>query len=108
MMRTLGLVIAFALVGAACGGSPTSTPAVDPEPTAVSATTTVAPGDASTTTPAGSSETSRPPGSATTAPATRRPEGPDAPDIALALGEGGVFVLSEEQKPVYMVFWAEW
>lgn len=31
-----------------------------------------------------------------------------APDFALALGDGGTFRLSEEQKPVYLVFWAEW
>ena len=34
--------------------------------------------------------------------------GPPAPDFTLALGDGGEFTLSEEQKPVYMVFWAEW
>jgi hypothetical protein len=37
-----------------------------------------------------------------------RPEGRDAPDFALALGQGGDFTLSSETKPVYMVFWAEW
>ena len=36
------------------------------------------------------------------------PDGQAAPDFALALGEGGSFVLSDEEKPVYMVFWAEW
>ena len=37
-----------------------------------------------------------------------RPEGRDAPDFALALGQGGDFSLGSEAKPVYMVFWAEW
>lgn len=37
-----------------------------------------------------------------------RPQGPAAPDFELALGTGGSFSLSAEQKPVYMVFWAEW
>lgn len=31
-----------------------------------------------------------------------------APDFTLALGNGGTFTLSEESRPVFMVFWAEW
>lgn len=31
-----------------------------------------------------------------------------APDFSLDLGEGGTFTLSEETRPVFMVFWAEW
>ena len=38
----------------------------------------------------------------------RAPASQQAPDFTLALGEGGVFHLADEQKPVYMVFWAEW
>lgn len=34
--------------------------------------------------------------------------GEAAPDFALELGNGGTFVLSEEARPVFMVFWAEW
>ena len=37
-----------------------------------------------------------------------QPEGPVAPDFTLALEPSGEFVLSQEVKPVYMVFWAEW
>jgi hypothetical protein len=33
---------------------------------------------------------------------------PLAPDFTLALGDGGSFTLSEGEKPVYLVFWAEW
>ncbi len=36
------------------------------------------------------------------------PEGPAAPDFTLALEPSGEFVLSQEVKPVYMIFWAEW
>jgi len=35
-------------------------------------------------------------------------DGPPAPDFILALADGTEFTLSAEQKPVYMVFWAEW
>lgn len=46
----------------------------------------------------------------TEAPAETAPpvDGPPAPDFTLALGDGGDFTLSGEQKPVYLVFWAEW
>lgn len=33
---------------------------------------------------------------------------PAAPDFTLELGNGGKFTLSEEARPVFMVFWAEW
>ena len=36
------------------------------------------------------------------------PDGPLAPDFTMALRSGGNFTLSEESKPVYMIFWAEW
>jgi peroxiredoxin len=35
-------------------------------------------------------------------------DAPPAPDFTLALDDGSEFVLSDEQKPVYVVFWAEW
>ena len=35
-------------------------------------------------------------------------EGPAAPDFTFALSDGSSFSLSDEQKPVYLVFWAEW
>jgi len=31
-----------------------------------------------------------------------------APDFTLALADGGDFVLGDEQRPVYLIFWAEW
>lgn len=36
------------------------------------------------------------------------PEESAAPDFTLALEPSGEFVLSQEVKPVYMIFWAEW
>lgn len=41
----------------------------------------------------------------TTSPASDRMV---APDFTLALGSGGTFTLSDSEKPVYLVFWAEW
>jgi hypothetical protein len=31
-----------------------------------------------------------------------------APDFTLELGDGGSYTLSDGEKPVYLVFWAEW
>ena len=73
MRRIPWLICAFALVVAACGGSP---PAVGVE---------VSPPES-----------------------TAGAQGPAAPDFELALDDGGTFSLGAEQKPVYMVFWAEW
>lgn len=33
---------------------------------------------------------------------------PLAPDFTLDLGDGGTYTLSEGERPVYLVFWAEW
>jgi hypothetical protein len=33
---------------------------------------------------------------------------PPAPDFTLGLGGGGSYTLSKGEKPVYLVFWAEW
>jgi cytochrome oxidase Cu insertion factor (SCO1/SenC/PrrC family) len=64
-------------------------------------------GDTAATTqaPAAPSATTTAPEAAPQAPAT---EGPAAPDFSLDLADGSQFVLSDEQKPVYLVFWAEW
>jgi hypothetical protein len=51
----------------------------------------------------GSSSSSTTPSSSTVTEARNA-----APDFTLGLGNGGTFVLSEEARPVYLVFWAEW
>jgi hypothetical protein len=112
-VRYLRSVLALALVITGCGGTgsqpetsgeppssaTTGTVAAEPSPSATdSPGTTAVPGSTAVTTiPVAAPTTTRVP-----------PEGPAAPDFALALGEGGEFRLSDEQKPVYMVFWAEW
>ncbi|MFO7699426.1 MAG: hypothetical protein R6W79_02320 [Acidimicrobiia bacterium] len=97
------LAVVLALAASACGAS--TDPAQSDE-----ATTSVAP------TTSTQSDSQAPPGEepagTTTVPEASedRPEGPVAPDFTLALGADGAetFVLSQEVKPVFMVFWAEW
>lgn len=52
--------------------------------------------------------TSGPTTTAGSSASTTTVAGEPAPDFALELGNGGTFVLSEEARPVFMVFWAEW
>jgi hypothetical protein len=91
----IGRIAAFVLVLAACGGSAAVT---DTAPEAETPSSPVA------------DPTAQGEDGAAVAPAEarQRPDGPAAPDFTLALGQGGEFSLSGEQKPVYMVFWAEW
>jgi hypothetical protein len=52
----------------------------------------------------------------TTSPSTTTPTSPSttasgreaAPDFTLALHGGGSYTLSDENRPVYLLFWAEW
>ena len=104
MKQIFLLVAVIALAGAAC--SVTSVEASVEErsgavPPAVSAPATPS-GDAPTSDVADSDDPV-----SDDAPRVR-PEGPAAPDFTLALEPSGEFVLSQEAKPVYMVFWAEW
>ena len=41
-------------------------------------------------------------------PSTTASGRPVAPDFTLELNDGGTYTLSEGEKPVYLVFWAEW
>lgn len=94
------LAMVMALVGAACAG----------------ASSADAPSTGETRVTAGSSTSTSPSTTGDETPPTTdevpaaRPEGPLAPDFTLDLGADGAetFVLSEEAKPVYMIFWAEW
>ncbi|MDP2622447.1 MAG: hypothetical protein Q8Q29_01455 [Actinomycetota bacterium] len=101
-MRMLAAAGAFALAAAACAAGGSAGPATAPS-TTVGTTTGNTTGESTTTGPSTTE-----PGAATSTTLRVRPEGQAAPDFTLALGEGGEFSLSGEQKPVYMVFWAEW
>jgi len=96
------LLVCLTVVAASCGGSGDVGTEHAPPSTTTHATGSQAVPDeeVSTTTTTVADET----------PASEVPEGPVAPDFTIALGEDRTetFTLSEEAKPVYMVFWAEW
>jgi hypothetical protein len=105
MRKTAVALVAIGVIAAACGAETSSGETVGTTPTTSRAVTTT---DAPTTTRAEGVVTT------TTTPVVTTPpvvvDGPPAPDFTLALEDpaGETFTLSEEQKPVYMVFWAEW
>ena len=108
--RLFTLLTGLALVLAACGGgaADTATPA---ESSSTGPSSDASPATTVTSTEPGTSPATEPT-EGTTEPATERPA-PDpnreiAPDFSLLLGDGSTFVLSEETRPVFMVFWAEW
>lgn len=100
-------LVAIALVVVACGGGSDVGAAPDGEVAAAESLPSVdqstmpdepgLKGDTAATT--GASPAERP------AP---DPSREIAPDFSLNLGDGSTFVLSEETRPVFMVFWAEW
>lgn len=110
MRRSLVLIAAIAVATVSCAsGADTSTSAAEQTSTTVAVP---AAGGESTTSSSGESSTSTttvPPSDTEAPPAESPPiDGQPAPDFTLALGDGGEFTLSAEQKPVYLVFWAEW
>ena len=105
MQRTT-LMTATLVALAACASNGDTPGASDTVPTTSSETTSSSlDAPPTTATVAGGEETS------TTGESTNPPpqiEGPAAPDFTFALADGSTFSLSDEQKPVYLVFWAEW
>lgn len=92
--RWLLALVVLALVAAACGDSGT-----EPAPAATNAP---APTEAPTATTAA-------PAAATDGMLVSTVDGPEAPNFALTLGETtDQFVLGDVNKPVYLVFWADW
>jgi hypothetical protein len=98
-MAPVRRLIPIALIVAACGGAagvsvdPTDTPVTTP---AAVGTDVNEPGPDTTTIP----DSQGPP--------TTASDRPVAPDFTLELNDGGSYTLSEGEKPVYLVFWAEW
>ncbi|HEU4318959.1 MAG TPA: hypothetical protein VFS66_02620 [Acidimicrobiia bacterium] len=102
-MRRLSLLIyVLALVLAACAPSSTSS-----STTELTGTASTAPPETTATTGPGTDNgvTTTVPASGSTVTTSDRPL---APDFTLELGDGGTYTLSEGDKPVYLVFWAEW
>ena len=103
--RSIILVALLGLAIAACGGAAVTTTvggSSAPELTEAAPATT---GAGPTTTNSNSPPTTPQPGDGTTSTTSGRPI---APDFTLELGAGGSYTLSEGEKPVYLVFWAEW
>lgn len=92
----LGLVLSLLV---ACGNGSEVAPPTSEDPVSPTDPVAVPPEEPSTT--AGQTTTT------TTVPSTTAPTDP-APDFTLELGNGGTFLLSQEARPVFMVFWAEW
>ena len=100
-VRRSALAAVIVLSVAACAGDGGAEATVPPTTTTA---TSQAPGSI-TGAGAGGEDTS------TTLGVTAAPpqiEGPAAPDFVFALADGSSFSLRDEQKPVYLVFLAEW
>lgn len=111
MRRLMIVLFALAVVAAACGTEQTDTP-VDDEPISTTTTDIAETGDESTPDTTAAPEAvvadEEPVPSISSAPPPPAVDGPPAPDFTIALADGSSFTLSAEEKPVYMVFWAEW
>ena len=97
-LKLLAVLTSFGILGAACAGT-----AVDNAPDASDITSSTVPsGDAAEDPSSG--------GDSDSTDGTTPPDGEPARDFTLALGadQSEQFVLSQEVKPVFMVFWAEW
>lgn len=111
--RTAALIAGFALVVAACGGgdADVAAPAESPEPVDNSQPAESAPAAEPQATEPSTVPSEEMADDAAAAGDERPAPDPDrmvAPDFTLALGDGSAFVLSDETRPVFMVFWAEW
>ena len=101
MKRSTSLLIVAALTLAACGTGETGATVT----TAVGLQTPEAT-EAPTASATEATETGEPAEAAVNA--SSGVDGPAAPDFTLALGDGSSFTLSATDRPVYLVFWAEW
>ena len=105
-MKRFALFLAVLTVVAACSSTDDAAPTTEIAPATDAGTTatTAAPAEDSSTTRDSMGDS----GASLVPNQTIAPEGPEAPDFTMALGDGGSFTLSEEAKPVYMIFWADW
>jgi hypothetical protein len=108
MRRAFLLIAALAVAAASCSsGTDTAAPAVEASPTSTVAQSEPGVSTMATTVPDSAPSETVPDSEAP--PETAAPvDGTPAPDFTMTLNDGSTFTLSEEQKPVYLVFWAEW
>ncbi len=110
MTRTTSLLIALGLAAAACGTAATDVGSQDPAPAATEATSAAT--QQSTTQATEGSAATTPPETTATSESAQAPalvaEGPAAPNFTLALADGSTYELASAERPVMLVFWAEW
>ena len=97
-MRIRLFALSLTLLAAACGGTDAA-PATTSPPSATTATT----GFETTAVP---DSTENP--AATTSTEGQSTEGPAAPGFVTTLSDGSLFDMGAHDRPVYLVFWAEW
>lgn len=103
------ILVGFAVLAAACSSvnaDESADSGTESETAVSSSTSSSSAGGSSTGSTAPTRPADAPTSSSTEAKAA--PDGPPAKDFTLALEPSGEFVLSQEVKPVFMVFWAEW
>ncbi len=96
-MKRLALFLAVLTVAAACSSTDETSPSADAESPQTAA-------DGSSPVRDSMSDS----GSSLIPDPVIPPDGPLAPDFTMALADGGTFTLSEQMKPVYLIFWADW
>ncbi len=101
----LATTIVLALAGCSADSTTQGTDSTTSTVAAESSTTTQSPSITEGSSGGQDTATSTAGETSTTSPQV---EGPAAPDFTFALFDGSSFSLSDEQKPVYLVFWAEW
>lgn len=105
-MPTLLLVLALLVAG--CGGSD-STETEQAASTEADSPAVVVPTTGETAETVAPIPESEPPTESSASPTEAPPvDGPEAPNFEMSLADGTAFSLTDEQKPVYLVFWAEW
>ncbi len=104
------LLVVLALVATACGGVDVSQSVSPSEPVVDGSTDSTSAAEEGTDSTSAADEGTDSTSSAdeATDEAGDSTDNNPAPEFVLALGEGGEFSPSSEDKPIYMVFWAEW
>lgn len=106
-MRIRLLAISLMLLAAACGGTDAA-PTTIGGPSATTGTTGAETGTAGTETTSAPDSTEDPDSTAATTTEALQAEGPVAPGFVTVLSDGSQFDMGAHDRPIYLVFWAEW